>query len=75
MASLLDLSLREIEILRLVIENRTNKAIAVEFGITEKTVEFHLDNTYSKIGAKTRLMASIWLSQHGIEPEPGENPS
>ena len=75
MAHLSDLTQRELQILQLVIEGKTNKAIAYEIQISEKTVEFHLDNLYSKLGARSRLMASIWALQHGINAEPREIPS
>ena len=75
MTTLTDLTPRELEILRLVLEGRTNKAIAAEIFISEKTVEFHLDNLYTKIGVRTRLMAGIWALQQGIEMEPREIPS
>ena len=45
MAILLDLTSPEREILRSVLAGRTNKEIAVEFRIAEKTVEFHLDQS------------------------------
>lgn len=67
MASLVDLTPREIEILQRVKAGRTNKAIAAEFWITEKTVEFHLNRIYTKIGIRTRVSASIWAMQQGIE--------
>jgi LuxR family transcriptional regulator, maltose regulon positive regulatory protein len=57
MANLSDLTSRELEILRLVIAGLTNKAIANEIYISEKTVEFHLDNIYNKVGVRSRLMA------------------
>jgi DNA-binding CsgD family transcriptional regulator len=66
MASLLDLTPREIEILQLVLAGRTNKAIAAIISISEKTVEFHLAKIYSKIGMRTRMLAGIWAIQHGI---------
>ena len=75
MTHLSDLTQRELQILQLVIEGKTNKAIAHEIQISEKTVEFHLDNVYSKLGARSRLMASIWALQHGINAEPREIPS
>lgn len=75
MTSLTNLTNRELEILQLVIAGKTNKAIAHEIRISEKTVEFHLDNIYSKIGTRTRLMAGIWALQHGIGAEPREIPS
>lgn len=75
MATISDLTPRELKILQLVIAGMTNKAIAAEIYISEKTVEFHLDNIYSKIGARTRLMASVWAIHNGIETEPREIPS
>jgi DNA-binding NarL/FixJ family response regulator len=73
--TLSDLTAREVEILRLVLAGYTNKAIAAEIFVSEKTVEFHLDNIYTKIGVRTRLMASIWAMQQGIEINTRETPS
>lgn len=75
MATLSDLTVREIEVLRLVLIGRTNKAIAAQICITEKTVEFHLDHIYKKIGVRTRLLAGIWAIQHGIVENTREIPS
>ncbi|HKY54526.1 MAG TPA: helix-turn-helix transcriptional regulator [Anaerolineales bacterium] len=75
MTHLSDLTQRELQILQLVMAGKTNKAIAIEIDISEKTVEFHLDNIYSKIGARTRLLASVWAMRHGIQSEPREIPS
>jgi DNA-binding NarL/FixJ family response regulator len=75
MTHLSDLTHRELEILQLVIAGRTNKAIANEIYISEKTVEFHLDHIYTKIGVRHRLMASIWAVQHGLGVETREVPS
>jgi DNA-binding CsgD family transcriptional regulator len=61
-----DLTQREMEILQLVLNGKTNKEIARKIYICEKTVEFHLDHIYTKIGVQTRLMAGIWA----IEPRP-----
>ena len=74
MTTLSDLTPRELEILRLVLEGRTNKAIAAEIFISEKTVEFHLDNLYTKIGVRTRLMAGVWALQQGLLTESREIP-
>ena len=75
MKSLSDLTHREMEILHLVLAGLTNKAIAAELYISEKTVEFHLDHIYTKIGARTRVMAGIWALQHGMEAKTREIPS
>jgi DNA-binding NarL/FixJ family response regulator len=66
MITLPSLTPRELEILQLLVIGYTNKAIAAKIYISEKTVEFHLDNTYKKIGVHTRLMAGIWAMQQGI---------
>jgi len=66
MAALSDLTPREMEILQLVLAGRTNKAIAAEISICEKTVEFHLNHIYTKIGMRTRTLASLWALQHGV---------
>ena len=75
LASLFNLTHRELEILQLVLAGKSNKAIASEVDISEKTVEFHLDNIYTKIGVRTRTMAGFWAIQHGMEAEPEESPS
>jgi DNA-binding NarL/FixJ family response regulator len=66
MASLEDLTPREIEILTLVLAGQTNKAIAARISISEKTVEFHLDRIYTKIGRRTRMLAGMWAMQQGL---------
>lgn len=74
MANLLDLTPRERDILKRVLAGHTNKSIAYEFCITEKTVEFHLDRIYTKIGVRSRLKAGIWAMQQGLDVESGDIP-
>lgn len=69
MAALSDLTQRELQILYLVLEGRTNKAIAAELNVCEKTVEFHLSHIYAKIEVHTRLLAGIWALQKGMDSE------
>ena len=71
MANLSDLTPRELEILQFAIAGKANKTIAAEICVSEKTVEFHLDNIYTKIGVRTRLMAGVWAIQQGLETEIG----
>ena len=66
MAALSDLTPREIEILQLILAGRTNKSIAAEISISEKTVEFHLNKVYTKIGMRSRTLAGLWALQHGV---------
>lgn len=51
------LSGREAEILTLLDEGLTNKAIARRLGVTEPTVKFHLKNLYAKLGVGRRQLA------------------
>jgi len=69
MATLSDLTQRELQILHLVLEGRTNKAIGVELNVCEKTIEFHLSHIYTKIDVHTRLLAGIWALQQGMDSE------
>jgi DNA-binding NarL/FixJ family response regulator len=64
--SLSNLTGRELQILKLVVAGYTNKAIAAEILISEKTVEFHLENIYRKLGVQTRLMAGVWALKKGL---------
>lgn len=75
MTTISDLTTRELEIIQLVLAGYTNKAIAAEIYISEKTVEFHLDHIYDKIGVRTRVLAGVWAMQHGIDAEFREIPS
>jgi DNA-binding NarL/FixJ family response regulator len=69
------LTSREVEILELVLTGKTNKAIATEISISAKTVEFHLENIYRKLGVRSRVMAGIWALQNGIREKTREIPS
>ena len=48
------LSGREREIAELVAEGKTNKAIAAELFLSEKTIESHLSRVFSKLGVSSR---------------------
>jgi DNA-binding NarL/FixJ family response regulator len=70
-----NLTSRELEVLQLVLAGYTNKAIAAEIFISEKTVEFHLDHIYTKLGVRTRLLAGVWALQRGLLKATRESPS
>lgn len=75
MATLSDLTPREEEILRLLLAGRTNRAIAAEICLSEKTVEFHLSKIYTKIGMRTRMLAGMWAMQQGLRAKTRGIPS
>jgi two-component system nitrate/nitrite response regulator NarL len=74
MITLSDLTDREMEILKFLLAGQTNKAIAADMCISEKTVEFHLDKIYTKIGMRTRMLAGMWAMQQGIRVKTREIP-
>ena len=60
------LTSREIEVLRLVASGRTNRAIAGELRISEKTVARHLSNIFTKLDLPSRAAATAYAFQHRI---------
>jgi DNA-binding NarL/FixJ family response regulator len=65
-ASVQDLSPREAEVLRLVVEGLLNKQIAARLGITERTVKAHLTSAYQRIGVADRTQAALWAQRHDL---------
>src|SRR6266536_124570 len=60
------LTQREIEILRLVAEGRTNKEIAGRLWVTLNTVKFHLSNIYGKLNVANRAEATRWAERRRL---------
>jgi DNA-binding CsgD family transcriptional regulator len=61
-----DLSVREIEVLRLVASGKTNKIIGRELFVAEKTVDRHVSNIFTKLDVSTRAAATAWAFKNGI---------
>jgi DNA-binding CsgD family transcriptional regulator len=57
---------RELEVLRLVASGRSNKAIARELVLSEKTVERHLSNIFAKLGVSSRAAATAFAYEHAL---------
>jgi DNA-binding NarL/FixJ family response regulator len=47
-----ELSNREWEVAKLLLEGKSNKLIALSLGISDRTVEFHLKNIYTQASSK-----------------------
>jgi ATP/maltotriose-dependent transcriptional regulator MalT len=60
------LSRRENEVLMLVAEGKTNRAIATELVISEKTVARHVSNIFTKLGLSSRAEATAYAYRHGL---------
>lgn len=60
------LTKREVQVLRLVATGKTNRAIATELFISEKTVARHISNLFGKLGVESRAAATAWAYKHEI---------
>lgn len=60
------LTRREVEVLRLVAAGKTNRVIAKELGLSEKTVARHVHNSLTKIGVPSRAAATAYAYENGL---------
>ena len=60
------LTRREREVLCLLAAGRSNKRIAFELGIAEKTVKTHVGHVLAKLGVTDRTQAALLAVQHGV---------
>jgi len=60
------LSAREAEVLRLVATGMTNRQVAGELVISEKTVARHLENIFAKLDVGSRSAATAWAFEHRL---------
>ena len=57
---------RELEVLRLVAAGKTNREVAAELVLSERTVERHVSNIFAKLGVPTRAAATAFGYEHKI---------
>lgn len=67
--TLLDLTTREIEVLRQLTTGKPDQAISQHLGISKRTVRYHLQNIYAKLGVKRRSEAIVWAVRAGLGEE------
>ena len=60
------LSAREVEVLRLVASGKTNRAIANELGLSEKTIARHVHNVLTKLDVPSRAAATAYAYENGL---------
>ncbi|HEX9924671.1 MAG TPA: response regulator transcription factor [Anaerolineae bacterium] len=59
------LTQRELDVLRLAARGHTNRAIGLELGISDRTVQGHLANIFGKLGVATRTEAVLLAMKQG----------
>jgi DNA-binding NarL/FixJ family response regulator len=65
----------EAQVLRRVAAGAPNKRIALELGISSKTVKTHLTHVFRHIGVRDRMHAARWAQRHGLAPAESGPPS
>ena len=60
------LTLREVEILKLVAAGMTNRQTAERLGLSIRTVDAHLRSIYAKLGIKSRSAATRYAVEHNL---------
>ena len=60
------LTTRELEVLRLLATGRTNRAIAAELFLSEKTIARHASNIFGKLGVSSRAAATAYAYEHDL---------
>ncbi|MEP7021616.1 MAG: LuxR C-terminal-related transcriptional regulator [Pseudonocardiales bacterium] len=60
------LTAREVEVLREIAAGKTNRAIATELFLSEKTVARHISNIFAKLSLTSRSAATAFAYQHDL---------
>ena len=63
------LTRRELDVLRLIVDGYHNKQIATALGISEKTVKTHCSRLFQRIGVSDRTQAAVWAERNLPERE------
>jgi two-component system NarL family response regulator len=61
-----ELTTRELEVLRLIVQGHSNKEIGNQLHISEATVKTHINNLLSKLGVSDRTQAATTALQRGL---------
>ena len=65
-----DLTVRELEVLQLIVQGYTNERIADLWSISRRTVESHRTNLMRKLGLHNQKELKYYVFEHGIAPLP-----
>jgi DNA-binding NarL/FixJ family response regulator len=61
--SIKNLTPREFDVLKWVVKGKTNQEIGMELGISQKTVEKHLESVFAKLKVTSRVEAAVLAVQ------------
>jgi DNA-binding NarL/FixJ family response regulator len=61
-----ELTVREKDVLRLIVEGADNAAIGLELSISRHTVKQHVTNIFKKLGVHSRVEAAVYAVRDGI---------
>jgi DNA-binding NarL/FixJ family response regulator len=64
-----DVTAREMDIIRAIVDGQVNKEIAETFGISEYTVKHHLTRIFDKLRVANRVELAIFALAHGLVNE------
>lgn len=59
------LTAKENEVAHYVAQGKSNKEIAIQLTVTERTVKAHLSAVYKKLALSDRLSLALWVKDHG----------
>lgn len=62
-----DLTVSEVKVLQLVVKGKTNRQIARELALSEKTVANHLTHIFNKTTSENRAAAAAFAIRHGLD--------
>jgi HD-GYP domain-containing protein (c-di-GMP phosphodiesterase class II) len=60
------LTVRELEVLRVLVYGESTQAIADRLGISARTVGHHVQHVYQKVGVRSRAAATVWAFEHDL---------
>lgn len=61
-----DLSMREIEVVRLIVAGMSNKEISANLHLSEKTIKNHVSRIFSKFNCTARTQAAVYALRTGL---------
>lgn len=62
----LGLTARELQVLKAVASGKTNQEVGIALGISDKTVEKHLESIFAKMGVSSRVEAAVVAVREGL---------